>query len=147
MIATRCFALVFCLAHVRFASRGWQRATSLAHLYPFHLYPRRPSRNEQTALDDEPLSLIMFKSILSSKRIPSSDFDMLTTLGESAVNGKENHPALAVTTNVPTTKTRNDKTHKKSKTKEQPGLEPGDMEMAFDRLLVRIPSVLNMNDG
>lgn len=79
----------------------------------------------------------MFKSILSSKRIPSSEFDMLTTLGESAVNGKENHPALTVTTNVPTTKTRNDKTQKKSKAKEQPGLEPGDMEMAFDRLLVR----------
>lgn len=79
----------------------------------------------------------MFKSILPSRRIPSSDFTMLTTLDDSALNGKENYPALAISTNVPTAKSRNDKTQKKSKSKEQPVVEGVDMEQEFDRLLVR----------
>ncbi|KAL0953243.1 hypothetical protein HGRIS_004496 [Hohenbuehelia grisea] len=44
----------------------------------------------------------MFKGILPShKRISSSDFTMLTSLGDTAPNGKENHPAfpLAPSTN------------------------------------------------
>ena len=89
----------------------------------------------------------MFKSILSSRRIPSSDFDMLTSLGDPALNGKENYPALAITTNVPTTKSRNDKTHKKSKTKEQDVLVSGDMEQDFDRLLVRVYRLLRYGSG
>ena len=87
----------------------------------------------------------MFKSILSSRRIPSSEFDMLTPpAAEQTMNGKENYPALATTTNIPaTTKSRNEKTHKKSKTltKEPMAFNDGDTEMAFDRLLVSTFSV------
>ncbi|KAH8100969.1 armadillo-type protein [Cristinia sonorae] len=86
----------------------------------------------------------MFKSILSSRRIPSSEFDMLTALNESSANGKENYPALATTTNVPNTKTRNDKSHKKSKTKDHIVADGGDMEHEFDKLLddLQIPPTL-----
>ncbi|THH29930.1 hypothetical protein EUX98_g4256 [Antrodiella citrinella] len=86
----------------------------------------------------------MFKSILSSRRIPSSEFDMLTSLGDSDVNGKENYPALATTTNVPTAKSRNDKTHKKIKGKEPQVVDDVYTEQAFDKLLddLQIPPTL-----
>ena len=45
----------------------------------------------------------MFKSILPVKRIPSSDFTMVTPLTDSQAmpNGKENHPGSAIVTPTP----------------------------------------------
>ncbi|CAL1716994.1 unnamed protein product [Somion occarium] len=42
----------------------------------------------------------MFKSILPLRRIHSSEFTMVTDLGDTAPNGKENYPALATMTNT-----------------------------------------------
>lgn len=73
----------------------------------------------------------MFKSILPSKRLPDSDFFMVTPTSPTE-GSKENFPALATATN--TTKTRVEKP-KKSKTKDAT-IEPVAMEQAFDKLLV-----------
>lgn len=78
----------------------------------------------------------MFKSILPSKRIPDSEFTMITTATDPTFNGKENHPALTVTTNVPKPRQEKEKT-KKSKGKAQP-LSTGDVEYEFTRLMVRL---------
>lgn len=82
--------------------------------------------------------VIMFKSILPSKRIPDSEFTMLTTGTESAVNliGKENNPALTVTTNVPTRSRPEKEKTKKNKGKAQ-NLPVEDVEYEFTRLMVR----------
>lgn len=73
----------------------------------------------------------MFKSILPSKRLPDSDFFMVTPTSPTE-GSKENFPALAPATN--TTKTRVEKP-RKSKTKDAT-IEPVAMEQAFDKLLV-----------
>ncbi|KAJ3889015.1 armadillo-type protein [Lentinula edodes] len=95
----------------------------------------------------------MFKSILPSKRITSSDFTMVTPLADGAPNGKENQPS----SNFFTQSTRNTKggsagsdkgfTDKKKRgaAQEINQLEHGDdMHEAFDQLLdeLQIPSTL-----
>ncbi|KAJ2982969.1 hypothetical protein NUW54_g10681 [Trametes sanguinea] len=76
----------------------------------------------------------MFKSILPSRRLPSADFQMLTTPidpTESEPNGKENYFAYATVNDAkPKTEKR-----KKAKTKGQQEQEPLSTE-DFDRLLV-----------
>lgn len=96
----------------------------------------------------------MFKGILPSKRISSSDFTMITNLGDLNVNGKENvaaippasksaRPALSKT-KAPTQlyeKKRKADGKKGKITRDQIGAEqegPG-MNQAFDRLLVSQP--------
>ncbi|KAI0076019.1 hypothetical protein K474DRAFT_1313687 [Panus rudis PR-1116 ss-1] len=83
----------------------------------------------------------MFKSILPSRRLPATEFTMVTTLGDSAVNGKENYPALATTTNI--TKPRAEK-HKKSKSTKDVKDNAPDMEQAFTQLLdeLQIPPTI-----
>ncbi|KAI9061130.1 hypothetical protein FKP32DRAFT_1594809 [Trametes sanguinea] len=84
----------------------------------------------------------MFKSILPSRRLPSADFQMLTTPidpTESEPNGKENYFAYATVNDAkPKTEKR-----KKAKTKGQQEQEPLSTE-DFDRLLddLQIPSTL-----
>ncbi|KAL0067951.1 hypothetical protein AAF712_005120 [Marasmius tenuissimus] len=93
----------------------------------------------------------MFKSILPSKRIPSSDFTMLTALAESGQpTGKENQPGLNNTQAGPAqaktgkpgllSKGFPEKKRRDTKSKD-PGLE---MNQAFDQLLdeLQIPSTL-----
>ena len=83
----------------------------------------------------------MFKSILPSRRFPSSDFPMLTTPidpVESDANGKENYFAIPYDTNTTTNAKPKTEKRKKMKGKALPEQEtPED----FDRLLVslRVP--------
>ncbi|KAJ3830049.1 armadillo-type protein [Lentinula raphanica] len=96
----------------------------------------------------------MFKNILSSKRIPSTDFTMITPLADDLPNGKENQP----NSNLFTQSARNanaipsnshkggvNKKKKNGKTEGSSFYEPGDnMHEAFDQLLdeLQIPSTL-----
>jgi len=93
----------------------------------------------------------MFKGILPSKRA-SPDFTMVTPLGDSAVNGKENHPdptqiplpttkPVKPTANKTKTFTMRKPPQTKGKDSEQ-ALDGAGMEQAFDRLLVSVWSVL-----
>ncbi|KAF8896485.1 armadillo-type protein [Infundibulicybe gibba] len=96
----------------------------------------------------------MFKAILpSSKRIVSSDFTMITPLGDVAPNGKENlpgsqQPAAAKGTKPAFSTTKgqaNDKRKRgEMKMKEQIPEEPVPMNQAFDQLLddLQIPTTL-----
>lgn len=92
----------------------------------------------------------MFKSILPSKRIVSSDFTMVTNLGDPAPNGKENQPSVgAIPPSGPSKSTRaghsatkgssqsheKKKRDKKEKEQQQPAEAVG-MNQAFDQLLV-----------
>ncbi|TBU33445.1 armadillo-type protein [Dichomitus squalens] len=86
----------------------------------------------------------MFKSILPSRRIPSSDFQMLTSpidSTESDATGKENYFANAYDTNTTNNaKPKADK-RKKMKGKAQPESEaPQDFDKLLDEL--QIPSTL-----
>ncbi|KAI0351701.1 hypothetical protein OH77DRAFT_1486744 [Trametes cingulata] len=86
----------------------------------------------------------MFKSILPSRRLPSADFQMLTTPvdpAESEPNGKENYFTYNAT-HDPNAKPRTEK-RKKAKGKAQQEQEPLSTE-DFDRLLddLQIPSTL-----
>lgn len=98
----------------------------------------------------------MFKSILPVKRIPSSDFTMVTPLTDSQTmpNGKENHPgsAMVASTALPTQSkgvrqtlvapkglpqpNEKKKRVEGKKAKEQ-SIEPIGTNQAFDKLLVR----------
>ncbi|KAG6334491.1 hypothetical protein ID866_4602 [Astraeus odoratus] len=91
----------------------------------------------------------MFKGILPSKRISSSEFTMLTSLGDIS-NGKENLPtesANAVQTakpsKAPPSKGKHDKS-KPSKSSRETVVAPQAMNQAFDKLLdeLQIPSTL-----
>ncbi|KAI0649472.1 armadillo-type protein [Trametes meyenii] len=84
----------------------------------------------------------MFKSILPSRRLPATDFQMLTTPtdpSESEPNGKENYFTYDATHDA---KPRTEK-RKKAKSKAQPENEPLSTE-DFDRLLddLQIPSTI-----
>ncbi|KAJ4477395.1 armadillo-type protein [Lentinula aciculospora] len=95
----------------------------------------------------------MFRNILTSKRIPSSDFTMVTPLADGLPNGKENQPSSIFfaqsTRNVkenPTVSTGIVIEKKKRRDNKGNGpLENGDdMHEAFDQLLdeLQIPSTL-----
>lgn len=95
-----------------------------------------------------PLQRAMFKSILPTRRVPSSDFSMVTSLQET----KENYPSLGV---APQPAGRNPKStfrkassqlyDRKKRTEPKAGkgqdssssVEPAQMNQAFDQLLVR----------
>ncbi|KAF9243471.1 armadillo-type protein [Melanogaster broomeanus] len=91
----------------------------------------------------------MFKGILPSKRISSSEFTMLTSLGDIS-NGKENvpDPVAVVQAKPPKGTLQKDKgKHEKSKSTNAPQgapVEPVVMNQAFDQLLdeLQIPSTL-----
>ncbi|KIJ66900.1 hypothetical protein HYDPIDRAFT_149967 [Hydnomerulius pinastri MD-312] len=91
----------------------------------------------------------MFKGILPSKRIPSSEFTMVTSLGDIS-NGKENVPdSVSVVPTKPSKATlHKDKAkHEKSKSakpSQDVTVEPVVMNQAFDRLLdeLQIPPTL-----
>ncbi|KAL0576518.1 hypothetical protein V5O48_005463 [Marasmius crinis-equi] len=94
----------------------------------------------------------MFKSILPSKRIPSSDFTMLTALNDEGPVGKENQPGL---TNVqPGTAHAKvgkpgllSKGFPEKKRRDTKGKDQGvEMNQAFDQLLdeLQIPSTLRL---
>ncbi|KAF9065077.1 armadillo-type protein [Rhodocollybia butyracea] len=90
----------------------------------------------------------MFKSILPSKRIPSSDFTMITPLAD-VPNGKENQPSSNFFQSQRSTKAPSGsakgmpdkKKHAEAKASEGNGVE---MHEAFDQLLdeLQIPSTL-----
>ncbi|KAL4066928.1 armadillo-type protein [Scleroderma yunnanense] len=91
----------------------------------------------------------MFKGILPSKRISSSEFTMVTSLGDIS-NGKENLPADSANTvqvnkpsKVPQTKGKHEKS-KSAKVSQDAPAEPQAMNQAFDQLLdeLQIPSTL-----
>lgn len=82
---------------------------------------------------------IMFKSILPSRRVPSSDFQMLTSPiepSETEPNGKENYFANPNTFYDPNAKPKTDK-RKKTKGKLQQEQEAMPTE-DFDKLLVSL---------
>ncbi|KAG6853991.1 hypothetical protein C0991_011855 [Blastosporella zonata] len=93
----------------------------------------------------------MFKGILPSKRISSSDFTMVTPMGD--FNGKENLPTAAPSSkssklptkgqNQATEKKKRGET-KKTKDNQEPCSEGPSMNQAFDRLLddLQIPTTL-----
>ncbi|THH13141.1 hypothetical protein EW146_g7046 [Bondarzewia mesenterica] len=89
----------------------------------------------------------MFKGILPGKRMPSMEFTMVTPLGDSASNGKENQPHIVTIPSSPN-KIKTSKSMFLDKTKHKKGAapvaEPGEMNQAFDRLLdsLQIPSTL-----
>ena len=82
----------------------------------------------------------MFKSILPTKKISDSDFTIVTPLGDSAANGKENlpHPLSAPHANgkasIKSSKPMLSDKYKGKKIETR--LEGEGMEQAFDRLLV-----------
>ncbi|KAG7451301.1 uncharacterized protein BT62DRAFT_926976 [Guyanagaster necrorhizus] len=99
----------------------------------------------------------MFKGILPTKRISSSDFTMVTSLADVPPNGKENQPGgqpqLATVTKIarPATATKGfQQPHeKKKKTESKVNVQPSgtvgpETNIAFDRLLddLQIPSTL-----
>ena len=82
----------------------------------------------------------MFKSILPSRRIPSSDFHMLTSPidpAESDTNGKENYFTSPYDPN--TTNNAKPKTEKRKKMKGKAQPEP-ETPQDFDKLLVSLHS-------
>ncbi|KAI0950755.1 hypothetical protein AcW1_007982 [Taiwanofungus camphoratus] len=83
----------------------------------------------------------MFKSILSSRRIPSADFQMLTGPAESALTGKENYPG--VPSSSEDTKAMRSEKQRKRKAKDQ-STEGYVTSEAFEKLLddMQIPSEL-----
>ncbi|KAG9315233.1 hypothetical protein JVU11DRAFT_4367 [Chiua virens] len=90
----------------------------------------------------------MFKSILPSKRLPSTEFTMLTSLGDIS-NGKENvpDPVSAAPPKPFKATVHKDRTHEKSKSMRTPQDmwgEPVVTNQAFDRLLddLQIPPTL-----
>lgn len=91
----------------------------------------------------------MFKGILPSKRISSSEFTMVTSLGDIS-NGKENLPADPANTslgNKPLKALQPKTKHEKSKSAKVPQdaiTEPQGMNQAFDQMLdeLQIPSTL-----
>lgn len=78
----------------------------------------------------------MFKGILPLKRIPSSEFTMVTSLGDIS-NGKENipDPVSAVPAKPHKDKAKHEKS-KSVKVLQDPPVEPVVTNQAFDRLLV-----------
>ncbi|KAF9493166.1 hypothetical protein BDN71DRAFT_1450718 [Pleurotus eryngii] len=99
----------------------------------------------------------MFKNILPShKRIASTDFTMVTSLGDSSSNGKENKPQTSNTAQTkgrpsnngakslgqPTEKDRRRWLEKKNVVESEQ--QPAEMEQAFDKLLddLQIPDTL-----
>lgn len=136
---------VSCLPHVR-ANRenhlelvvvwfkvelhAFSNQTSFSPLSPFAIFPCDDPLSTTTtnSLIHEQKS-IMFKSILPSKKIPDSEFFMVTP---QAVSSKENYPAWTSNGNV--SKPRIEKS-RKSKGKDTP-VESVAMEEAFDKLLV-----------
>ncbi|KAI6125038.1 armadillo-type protein [Pisolithus croceorrhizus] len=91
----------------------------------------------------------MFKGILPSKRISSSEFTMVTSLGDIS-NGKENLPVEASsatqaskTLKVPQSKAKHEKS-KSNKASQDAAVAPQVMNQAFDRLLdeLQIPPTL-----
>ncbi|KAJ7126744.1 armadillo-type protein [Mycena epipterygia] len=89
----------------------------------------------------------MFKGILP-KRIASSDFTMVTALGEPPANApnKENQPGASKTARAAPTTKGNPQSRKRANTKTagQPPLSADGMEEAFDKLLedLQIPTTL-----
>ncbi|KAH7913769.1 armadillo-type protein [Hygrophoropsis aurantiaca] len=91
----------------------------------------------------------MFKGILPSKRISSSEFTMVTNLGESGLNGKENvpdsnQPGPLPKPNKSSQQKNAGKVYEKSKPTKALQDEPAMMNHAFDKLLddLQIPSTL-----
>ncbi|TFK33227.1 armadillo-type protein [Crucibulum laeve] len=97
----------------------------------------------------------MFKNILPSKRVPSTEFSMITSLADTT-NFKENHPSTGTVQPLVTSKSKpvtmskgfapvdgKKKKGDNKKAKEKP-IESVGMEQAFDRLLddLQIPSTL-----
>ena len=78
----------------------------------------------------------MFKSILTSKKVPDAEFLIVSPQADSS---KENYPAWSGAPN--TGKTRGEKP-KKSKGKDSP-VEPAAMEEAFDKLLVSVKRLVS----
>jgi hypothetical protein len=81
----------------------------------------------------------MFRGILPSKRISSSEFTMITPLGDA--NGKENHPAsgpplLAKSFRPPMSKPKSEKRKNNQAKAEEPQAEVFMTDKAFDKLLV-----------
>lgn len=84
----------------------------------------------------------MFKGILPGKRVPSSEFEILTGTSDNTPNGKENallppqpmRPTNRVVSGVKAMKLKG------GKEREQP-TEAAVMNQAFDKLLVSAPSV------
>nr|VWP00159.1 Zn(2)-C6 fungal-type domain-containing protein [Ganoderma boninense] len=86
----------------------------------------------------------MFKSILPSRRIPSSDFQMLTSPidpPESDANGKENY--FAIPYDSTTTNNAKPKTEKRKKMKGK-ALSEQETPEDFDRLLVSLTFALDL---
>src|ERR1700722_2749349 len=94
-----------------------------------------------------PPTTIMFKGLIpSSKRISSSEFTMITPLGDSAINGKENQPEPTLDSHKATKPVLNKAKpfvlnpdrKKNAQTKTMQHLVEGVMmDQAFDKLLVR----------
>ncbi|KAJ7170936.1 armadillo-type protein [Mycena crocata] len=89
----------------------------------------------------------MFKGILP-KRIASSDFTMVTALGDppATAPNKENQPGASKASRAPPTGKGNPQSRKRADTKgkEPPPMTGDGMELAFDKLLedLQIPSTL-----
>lgn len=102
-------------------------------------------------------STTMFKGILPSKRISSSEFTMITPLGDSNVNGKENQAGSIDTQPLPGP-TKNvrplakgfpqsfDKRKRSAGKAADLGVAVGmNQNEAFDKLLVRMVHFLTLN--
>lgn len=94
---------------------------------------------------------IMFKGILPSKRIVSSDFTMVTNFGDPGANGKENQPgtlpppgALKGTKPALSMSKGFAQSYEKKRTETQDKDRPTEvlgMNQAFDKLLVCLPTL------
>ena len=78
----------------------------------------------------------MFKSILPSRRVPSSEFQMVTPPLDSALNGKENWPDPSMP--VDTKHTRVEKSKKRKGKEQAPGPDSYMTTHAFEKLLVSV---------
>lgn len=114
----------FYLADVRLR-RVAQKTICKSGLLSFFIIQPQPHSRPQTTFTT--LTSTMFKSILPSRKLPDTDFTMVTP--DPALNGKENYPAIG--TNV--SRLRGEKS-KKSKGKEVNQSIP--TEQAFAKLLV-----------
>ena len=78
----------------------------------------------------------MFKSILPSRRVPSTDFQMVTPPLDSAMNGKENWPDPSMP--IDTKQTRVEKSKKRKGKEQAPGPDTYMATHAFEKLLVSV---------
>ena len=78
----------------------------------------------------------MFKSILPSRRVPSTDFQMVTPPLDSAFNGKENWPDPSIP--IDNQQTRVEKTKKRKGKEQAPAPDSYMTTHAFEKLLVSV---------